>query len=746
MVMGKRRRILSGWYTACPIDGRMSRSPTRALPHGNAVPAEAVRAELARVLASDLFIRSERLSAFLQFVVEQTLDGHGSELKEQVLAIALYGKGPDFETADDPIVRVDARRLRDKLREYYATAPDHGVVISMLKGSYTPAFDARETIAASNAAAPRRWSPLWLVAVAIAAIAGVAWLVIVRRSASAPSPPFRLLTVTSFPGAEGMPSLSPDGNFVAFTSTGPDFYHTADVWVKAVDGEALTRLTDTPQFHEALPSWSPDGRYIAFQRTEGITSRGVYWVSPLGGPEHKVLDVGGNPSWTPDSRALVVSDRTAAGVRAIFEHVLDTGVHRQLTSPPSGFVDDFPKVSPDGTTLAFARLSEGQRRQGAVFVVPMAHAETRDPTRLTPWSQWIGRLDWTPDSREILYPRYDSGGPLVFRIAVSGGGSPAAVPGIPFGVNMLSVSQMRQTGTFRLAFAYGQVDMGLRLVDLRSAASTPFCDSTRRDTPGRFSRDGTSVAFTSDRGAGEEVWLAERTGARLRRVPGLAATAVNVGSWSPDGGSMALDAVVNGVSDIYVVSADGGPFKRLTDGRAQASTPEWSSDGRWIYYASDASGRSEIWKISVRDGKATQITTGGGFEPREASDGRSLYYVDAPEQNGLTRGARLKQVSVDGGPASVILAGVPPGAWDVTDTGIVFVSGAPGPTQGSGVADTIQFYGFADRRVRPIGTLPFLVARFGATRLLSVSRDGRWALVSHIDDWPRDIVVADNVR
>jgi len=45
-----------------------------------------------------------------------------------------------------------------------------------------------------------------------------------------------------------------------------------------------------------------------------------------------------------------------------------------------------------------------------------------------------------------------------------------------------------------------------------------------------------------------------------------------------------------------------------------------------------------------------------------------------------------------------------------------------------------------------IGTLPFLVARFGASRLLSVSRDGRWALVSHIDNWPRDIAVADNVR
>ena len=93
---------------------------------------------------------------------------------------------------------------------------------------------------------------------------------------------------------------------------------------------------------------------------------------------------------------------------------------------------------------------------------------------------------------------------------------------------------------------------------------------------------------------------------------------MNVGSWSPDGRSVALDAVVGSASDIYIVGVDGGPRTRLTDGRAHASDPDWSSDGRWIYYASDASGRSEIWKIRVDDGKATQITTDGGFEPREA--------------------------------------------------------------------------------------------------------------------------------
>src|SRR5262245_7966909 len=109
----------------------------------NDPPASLVQAELDRILASDLFTRSERLSAFLKFIVEQTLAGHGDSLKEQVIAVELYGKGADFNTAADPIVRVDARRLRDRLREYYATATDHRLVISVPKGSYTPVFQVR---------------------------------------------------------------------------------------------------------------------------------------------------------------------------------------------------------------------------------------------------------------------------------------------------------------------------------------------------------------------------------------------------------------------------------------------------------------------------------------------------------------------------------------------------------------------------------------------------------------------------
>jgi hypothetical protein len=82
------------------------------------LPEAAIRAQLETILASEVFSRSRHLRRFLSFVVEQNLAGQGHSLKESVLAHELYGKGTDFDGAIDPVVRVDARRLRDKLREY----------------------------------------------------------------------------------------------------------------------------------------------------------------------------------------------------------------------------------------------------------------------------------------------------------------------------------------------------------------------------------------------------------------------------------------------------------------------------------------------------------------------------------------------------------------------------------------------------------------------------------------------------
>jgi Tol biopolymer transport system component len=756
------------WLERIEVARLMHQMETPALRQGDRPPDAVVREELARILSSDVFTRSDRLSAFLRFIVEKTLNGEGDSLKEHVLAVELYGKAADFNAAADPIVRVDARRLRDKLREYYASAPHDDVLIGVPKGSYTPVFEVNPAAAAAPvvtlpwvapAAAPidsrrRSFRRVWVAAAGVVVIGAMVW-VSIRMSTRSEPPPIRLLTVTSFPGSEGGPAFSPDGSFVAFVWSGPDFTAPNDLWVKAVDGDALRRLTDTPGTSEGSPAWSPDGRQIAFNRFEGEDNRGVYVISALGGSERKVTDWGVRPTWLPDSQSLVFQDHVG-GTFAPVHYVLATGVRRQLTTPPAGFIDVDPSVSPDGKTVAFVRSRRGQAApfggtiMAALFVVPMAGG---DPVRVDDWVRGVGPPEWTPDSREIFYPRWEASGVRVFRIAVTGG-PPVPAAGFPNGASIVSISGFRPDGTFRVAMVEARNDVGLRMIDVqapqssgRISAWTAFCDSTRVDWPGRFSRDGAHVSFTSDRSGLQQVLAASRDGSQVRTLTAFEGSSVGLASWSPDGQSLVFDAVDDkNLNDLFVAGAAGGLLRRLTHDDKPEINPEWSRDGKRIYYASDISGRPEIWKIPAAGGEPVQLTMQGGLDPRESPDGRSVYFLEPTGSPWAT--TRLKRVSVEGGNASTVLSGLRRGAWDVVDTGIVFLTGSPALWPDPATPDALELYSFKDERIRRLGELPFLVTGRGWSppRVLTVSPDGRWVVVSHQDHWARDIVVADNYR
>ena len=103
------------------------------------VSEDQVRAALDRVLAAPEFVNATRLSRFLRFAVEKALAGAGAELKEYLLGVEVFDRGQDFDPRLDPIVRVEAGRLRGKLQEYYEGGGQGDPVrIVFRKGSYAP--------------------------------------------------------------------------------------------------------------------------------------------------------------------------------------------------------------------------------------------------------------------------------------------------------------------------------------------------------------------------------------------------------------------------------------------------------------------------------------------------------------------------------------------------------------------------------------------------------------------------------
>ncbi|WP_454914748.1 hypothetical protein [Xanthobacter sediminis] len=130
------------------------------LPADAAVPADdawqhEVRAALERVLASPDLCTSPRLGAFLRYVVDSTLAGRAEQIKGYTIAVEALGRAPTFDPQSDPIVRVEATRLRRALQNYYNTAGlTDPVLIHIPKGGYVPQFEDRRVEAPPALAEP----------------------------------------------------------------------------------------------------------------------------------------------------------------------------------------------------------------------------------------------------------------------------------------------------------------------------------------------------------------------------------------------------------------------------------------------------------------------------------------------------------------------------------------------------------------------------------------------------------------
>jgi len=198
-----------------------------AVDGGDCAPsASDVEAQLARILASETFGSTPRRREFLKYVVGESLAGRTDQLKGVAIAIAVFGRDETFDQQLDPIVRVEARRLRQDINTYYASAGrDDPIRISIPKGGYAPHFernDARrrswhtepthaEPLESEPAPAPdtppsagadRRliWGAVASVAIAVIAIVFGVWSYQQRhRALPAPSAPIEASTL-ALPG------------------------------------------------------------------------------------------------------------------------------------------------------------------------------------------------------------------------------------------------------------------------------------------------------------------------------------------------------------------------------------------------------------------------------------------------------------------------------------------------------------------------------------------------------------------
>jgi len=574
--------------------------------------------------------------------------------------------------------------------------------------------------------APRRRRWLWLGA-AVAAVVALALVWWWREPPAAGE--LRAVPLTSYPGNQTSPTLSPDGNRVAFMWNG-EKQDNYQIYIAQIGGGTPVRITNQAAWPFPL-AWSPDDRHIAFTRQLEGDRFAILLVPPIGGPERKLAEFSTSTwpppclSWTPDAKWLAFSARNSPREpHSIWVVSVDSGERRRLTSPraaPGAYGDASAAFSPDGRTLAFARWEkEGVGRLYALSLSRDLKPEG-EPRRLTDrFYGGLAGIAWLPDGGEIVFAAGE-----LWRLAVSGRSDPVRLPYAPGGA-LVPVIVRR-----RLAYQWFRGEENLWRLDTRTGERRMLigASSARQNTNPQYSPDGRKIAFASNRSGSSEIWTCDADGSNCLPLTSYGGPPVGTPRWSPDGQSIAFDCQVTGQPAVYVVAPDGGTPRLLGE---DASRPSWSRDGRWVYFTSGRSGRVEVWKMPAAGGPATQVTRNGGAAALESADGKYLYYDKDPDAMGADS---LYRLPVEGGQEVEVVPRLQHWAnFGVTAKGVYFM---PDPR-------TIRFLDLGSGRVSTLATLEKeKEVRYGG---LCVSANDRFVVWAQDDRESSEVMLVDNFR
>jgi Tol biopolymer transport system component/serine/threonine protein kinase len=595
----------------------------------------------------------------------------------------------------------------------------------------------------------RRRSRVWrLIAAALVLLVSMSfWLIRKPARDRLPEP----IPFTSAVGFAGDPAFSPDGKQIAYSwSAAGDT--AMSVYVKLVGGDTELRVTNSPGL-DVLPVWSPDGRSIAFfRRLTG--SSGYYVVSGLGGPVRQILltrdDNIAGVSWFPDGKHIAVllsaaklakspAKKNGWNLHRIVSVDLETGEQTYLTRPElvKAVGDRAPAVSPDGRTVAFIRMWGAD--SGDILLVGRDGRETRSLTKV---GAIFGGIAWTPDSRELVYAMERDGRTRLWRMPINGG-APSPITSTLETVNSPAVAQQGN----RLAYVVATGQTNVWRIEIASihplsvSEPTRLYYSTRYEEEPSFSRDGRRIAFCSNRGGPAEIWIVDGDGRGAIQLTNSSGQYNGGPKWSPDDSEIVFDSRIQGNPEVLVATIEGHKVRRITNSPAEDVVPSWSSDGRWIYFASNRKGDFQIYKLPASRSETpssppVQVTTDGGFGALESPDGKYLYLAKGRGRPGLWR-RRLD--ALDEGVDEQVLASLQNwGWWALGPNGIFFLE------QGESITAKVhlKFLNLASKQITDLRTLEYPINP--ENKALTVSPDGRNIVYEQAENVGSYIMLIDN--
>jgi len=426
---------------------------------------------------------------------------------------------------------------------------------------------------------------------------------------------------------EVQPRFSPDGQRLAFTS---DRGGGDNIWIMNRDGSDKRQVTKEEFRLLNQPSWSPDGRYVVAkkhfttQRSLGTGEIWVYHVSGGGGvqlvekPSEKHQKELGEPIYAPDGKSVYYTKNITPGGTFIYaqdsnsdlfnieKYDLETG---EITTAVSGLGGSVrPNPSPDGKKIAFVRREMTQSKLYVKDLESGMERKVYDDLDQDVQETWAvtgvyPNMDWTPDSREIVF----WAGGKIRRVSADGSASSV----IPF-----------------------------RISDTRGVSNAPHPkipvapDSFTAKMP-RFaavSPDGRTVVFESL----GKLYTKPMTGGTAKRLTSGSELEL-FPSWSRDGRSLVYVGWTDaGLGQIKTVSASGGSPRTVTNRPGHYARPHFSPDGKTIAFEMKDGGYMASPNWSVEDGVYRVAAAGGtpvrvmkgAAEPQYGASSDRIFMLD----------------------------------------------------------------------------------------------------------------------
>ena len=462
----------------------------------------------------------------------------------------------------------------------------------------------------------RRWWEPWgapAAATGLVALAGIAgWVLRGGHDAPALGTPRQ---ITSDPGLESEPALSPDGSLVAYTS---DRAGNDDIWVSDIRGGEPVHVTDAAA-SDRSPAWFPDGSAIAFVSDRG--GQPAIWKVPrLGGSAIHLVSDASDPAVSPDGTRIAFARTGPSGYSRIAVAPLSAPtLATVLTGDQDGvWVHRQPAWSPDGRDIVYADFRN-------LWRVPVAGGRAR---RLTTSPGPDEHPAFSPEGLWIYYSSYRDGTLALWRLPVHGGE--------PVRVTLGTGPEVEpHLAAARLVFSTHLSNLDIVLVNLRSGERQRLLD-LRMDATPAFSPDGRQLVFTSDRGGTVDLWSQPLERGRpvgsARRLTDDVGTE-SMPSVSPDGRWLAFGRVLSGQRDIWVMPLSGGVARRVTEDPAVDKHAAWSPDGSRLAFVSERGGRGHVWIVPMANGEAvgeaSPLTSGPDqdYFPSWSPDGKRMAFL-----------------------------------------------------------------------------------------------------------------------